>query len=148
MLVLADELAEGEEFPERSRREPAADVALSGRRRGVARLNPPYHVLDLGLQPEDVVAPRLDLHQQAVECGEVDTDPVVPTLEPLDECRSGAREGVEYPTALLDVAGEQHLDDLRDELAQVRVEPVDVAGSLAFGQIPLRPRQVEVDLGV
>ena len=47
-----------------------------------------------------------------------------------------------------DVPPEQRLDELRDELAEVRVEPVDVLRPLALGKLTLRPGELEVDLGV
>ena len=43
-----------------------------------------------------------------------------------------------------EVAVEEHLDELRDELAVIRVEPVDVFRPLALRQVGLRPREVEV----
>ena len=43
-----------------------------------------------------------------------------------------------------EIAVEQDLDELRDELAVVRVEPVDVLRPLALGQLGLRPGEVEV----
>ena len=52
--------------------------------------------------------------------------------------------GIEDVVAGGEVPAEQHLDELRDELAVVRVEPVDVLRPLALGQLGLRPGEVEV----
>jgi hypothetical protein len=46
------------------------------------------------------------------------------------------------------VALEQRLRELRDELAEVRVQAVDVLRPHALGQVALRPRKVEVDAPV
>ena len=46
------------------------------------------------------------------------------------------------------VAGEQRLDELRDELAELRMQAVDVFGALALRQVALGPRELEVDLRV
>jgi len=43
---------------------------------------------------------------------------------------------------------EQCLDELRDELAEVRMQPVNVLRALALRQRRLRPRQFEVVLAV
>ena len=43
---------------------------------------------------------------------------------------------------------EELLDQLRDVLAEIGVEPVNVLCPLAFGQIALRPRQVDVETRV
>ena len=46
------------------------------------------------------------------------------------------------------VAAKELLDELRDVLAQVRVQPVHVLRPLALGQVALRPREIEVQAGV
>ena len=51
-------------------------------------------------------------------------------------------------TAAGQVAVEQRLDELRDELAEVGMEPVDVLRPLALRQVALGPRELEVDVGV
>ena len=43
---------------------------------------------------------------------------------------------------------EERLDELGHELAEVRVQPVDVLRPLAFGQIALRPGEIQVQLAV
>src|SRR5439155_26001886 len=53
-------------------------------------------------------------------------------------------ERIEEAVAGREVAVEQNFHELRDELAVVRVEPVDVLRPLALGQLGLRPREVEV----
>ena len=94
----------------------------------------------------EVVRPRLDAHQQRVETGDVDPARVVAGLETLDERRAGAGERVDHPPTRLDVPVEQRLHQLRDELAEVRVQTVDVLRSLALGKLRLRPGEVEVDV--
>ena len=73
---------------------------------------------------------------------------VVAALERLHERRPRARERVEHAAAAGDIPLEQRLDELRDELAEVRMEPVDVLRPLALGQLALRPRELEVDAAV
>jgi hypothetical protein len=90
----------------------------------------------------------LDPHQQAVERGHVDAGRVVAALERLDEGRSGAGKWVEHATAGRDVPCEHRLHRLRDELAEVRVEPMDVLRALALGQVALGPRELEVEVRV
>ena len=47
-----------------------------------------------------------------------------------------------------EVALEHRLDELGHELAEVRVQAVDVLGALALRQVALGPREREVDVGV
>ena len=47
-----------------------------------------------------------------------------------------------------EVAAEQHLHELRDELAEVRMQPVDVLRPLPLGQVTLRPGEVELEVSV
>ncbi len=47
-----------------------------------------------------------------------------------------------------EVATEQNLDELRNELAQVGMEAMDVLRSLPLGKIALRPGEIEVELAV
>src|ERR687896_656244 len=61
---------------------------------------------------------------------------------------SRARERVEHVLARPEVAGQEYLDQLRDELAQVRVQRVHVTRALALREVALGPRQLEVDGGV
>jgi len=44
------------------------------------------------------------------------------------------------------VSGEESLDELWHELAEVGVQPVDVLRALPLGQVALLPREVEVDV--
>jgi hypothetical protein len=90
----------------------------------------------------------LDRDQERVERRDVDAHPVVPGLERLDEGRPGAGERVEHTSPGPDVPLEERLDQLGHELAEIRVQPVDVLRALALGQIPLRPREREVELAV
>ena len=46
------------------------------------------------------------------------------------------------------MALEQRLDELRHELPEVRVQPVDVLRPLPLGQVALRPGKVEIELAV
>src|SRR5262249_46866139 len=47
-----------------------------------------------------------------------------------------------------EVALEEHLHELRDELAEVRMEAVDVLRPFDLRKLRLRPRELEVDLAV
>jgi len=100
------------------------------------------------LQREEVVAARLDLHQQAVEGGDVDSGRVQPALERLHERRARAGEGIEDMFAGPEVAIDHHLDQLRDELAQIGMQAMDVLRPLSLGKVALRPGEVEVELAV
>ena len=97
---------------------------------------------------ERVVRPSLYVHQQAIERGDVDARRVEAALECLHECRPGTREWIEDVLTGPKVSPEQHLDELRDELAEIGVEPVDVLCPLAFGQLALRPRELEIDVRI
>ena len=107
--------------------------------------------LRLGVGPEqvaaqrlEVVRARLDAGEQRVEACDVDAGRVVSGLERLHERRARAREGIEHAPAGGNVPVEQRLDELRDELAEVRVQAVDVLRPLALGQRRLRPGQLEI----
>ena len=100
------------------------------------------------LEREEVVAARLDPHQEAVERREVDPGRLVAALERLHERRPGARERIEHAPSGGHVAPQELLDELRDELPEIRMEPVDVLRPLALGELPLRPRELDVELGV
>ncbi len=97
------------------------------------------------LEREEVVALGLDPHQERVERRDVDAGRVVAALQRLHERRPGTRERVEHATAGRHVALEERLDELWDELAEVRVQAVDVLRALALGQVPLGPGELEVD---
>ena len=138
----------------RARRRPAARTTLRrsrsrlARRRASPRSKRRERVAQVVLERERVVAPRLHAHQQAVERGDVDAGRVEAALERLDERRPRAGERVEHAAARRRRSGEELLDELRDELAEVRVEPVDVLRPLPLGELLLRPRELEVEPGV
>ena len=90
----------------------------------------------------------LDAHQETVEGGDVDARRVETTLERLDERRPRSGERIEDAPAARDMTAEKLLDELRDVLAEIRMEAVDVLRPLALGQLALGPRQVEVQAGV
>ena len=144
---LLDERPEVQQLLCRSRREPGAHVG-----RGVAWISPSrLEGFCLGVRPEqvatqrlEVVRARLDAGQQRVESGDVDTGRVVPGLERLHERRARACEGIEHASTGGNVPVEQRLDELRDELAEVRVQPVNVLRPLALRQRRLRPGQLEI----
>ena len=69
-------------------------------------------------------------------------------LYPPDYIASERWKVVEDGAAARHVALEQRLDELRDELPEVRVERVDVLRALPLRQVALRPREREVDLRV
>ena len=71
-----------------------------------------------------------------------------PDSSGLHERGSRARERVENAAARRNVALEQRLDELRDELAEIRVQAVNVLRALALGERRLRPRQLEIVLAV
>ena len=141
MLVVVDERAEVEELGGRPRSEP---LARRTRVHGRATARAARELAHVGLEPEEVVAPRLHAHEQAVEGSDVDTDGVVVRLEALHERRAGAGERIEHATSGRDVAVEERLDELRDELPEIRMEPVDVLRPLALGKLRLRPGQMEL----
>ena len=145
---LVDERAEVEQLGRGARGEPVADVA---RRAGG---QPPVRLVrgSLVVRPEEVaadgvevVAAGLDPHQQAVEARDVDPRRVPSRFERLDERRARSGERVDDVPARHDVAVEQRLDELRDELAEVRVEAVDVLRALALREVRLGPREGEVE---
>src|SRR5262249_7954419 len=144
-LVLPDPLAPGEQLGSGLRREPPSDIAVL---RCQARARLRDCVAELFLEDELVVARRLDAHEQTVERGQVAAGRVVSGLERLDERRTRPGERVEHASAARHVPREQRLDELRDELAQVGVQTVDVLRALPLGEIPLGPGEIEVDLRV
>src|SRR5205085_10759463 len=101
------------------------------------RVEARHDVPQLPLEDEEVVAASLHLHEERVERRDVHAARVEPALERLDERRPGPGERVEDTAARSDIAPEQRLYELRDELAEVRVEPVDVLRPLALGQLAL-----------
>ena len=123
------------------RREPVADEAGRPFWRPAAARQRTAHV---GFEQERVVLGGLHAHQQAVERRDIDADSVVAGLEALHERRAGAGERVEHAPTRLDVATEQSLGQLGDELAEIRVQAVHVLRALALGKLRLRPGEVEI----
>ncbi len=149
VLVVVHDRAEEEELFGSARCEPGLDV--TGRtlgRAAVEAFEPPQGVSDVALQREEVVRARLDVHQQAVEGRDVDPGRPAAALERLDERRAGAGEGIEHRPRPRQVARQERLHELGHELAEVRVQPVDVLRPLALGEVALRPGEVEVDVAV
>jgi hypothetical protein len=147
VLVVRDQRTKTDELGGGFRREPLPDV---GRRPTcgslrLERVEARAGVTELVLEREEVVALGLDPHQQRVERCDVDAGRVVAALERLHERRPRARERVEHTAARRHVTLQEPLDELRDELAQIRVQPVDVLRALALGQVPLGPGELEVD---
>ena len=145
------ERAEVEQLRGRARRVPGADERR--RLRGIAAVGLERRGLLVG--PQEVAADRvevvpagLDAHQQAVEAGDVDADRVPPRLERLHEGRPRAGERVEHRPTRLDVAIEERLDELRDELAEVRVQAMDVLRPLPLRQLLLGPGERHVQAPV
>src|SRR5688572_28831125 len=145
------ELAEVQQLRRGVRRVPGTDEGRRVRRITAAGLEcgrlvaRPQKVAAQGIE---VVTSRLDPHEEAVEARDVDSNRVAPRLERLDQRRAGACERVEHAAAGLDVALEERLDELGDELSEVRVEPMDVLRALPLGQLLLRPRQRHVEPAV
>ena len=148
VLVLRNHRSERQQLAGGARREPPSDVRALPFGRCLERVESSHHLPQLALEHEGVVALRLDPHQERVERGDVDPARVEAALERLHERRPGAGERIEDMSARPEVASEQRLDELRDELAQVRMKPVDVLRPLALGQVALGPRELEVDVAV
>ena len=146
MLVLVHKRAECEQLARGAGGVPTAYVRrgpLAGRLSD-ARVG---HT-QLLFEDKRVVGARLDVHQQAVERSHVDARCIEPALERLDERRPGAGERVEDMLARTKVAREQRFDELRNELAQVRMQPVDVLRPLTLGKVTLGPGEREIDVSV
>ena len=143
--VLRDQRAEVQQLGRGLRREPLGHEP--GRPLG-RRSQPLPDVAHIRVERLEVVLPRLDRDEERVERRDVDPDGVVAGLERLHERRSRAGERVEHAAARAHVALEQRLDELRHELAEIRMEPVDVLRPLALRQLALRPREREIELAV
>src|SRR5580704_14497435 len=91
---------------------------------------------------------RLDPCEQAVERRHVASDRICTEGVRLDERRPRTDEWVIHATPGREIPLEEHLDQLRDVLSKVRVQLVDMLGALRLGEIRLRPRKLQVDLGV
>jgi hypothetical protein len=127
------------------RREPLGSEAGRPLRRGIQPLPHVAHVCDERLE---VVLPGLDRDEERVERCDVDPDGVVAGLERLNERRPRAGERVEHAATRPHIALEQRLDELWHELAEIRVEPVDVLRPLTLRKILLRPGEREIELAV
>ena len=146
VLVVLDQRAVEDELGRGFRRVPRVHEGVRpGRPRPVECLEAAQRVAQLVLEREQVVLGRLDAHQQAVEGGDVDAGRATSALERLDERRAGTCERVEHVPRARQVPLEQRLDELRHELPEVRVQPVDVLRPLPLGQVALRPGEVEVE---
>ena len=73
-------------------------------------------------------------------------DRVDPERVGLDERRPRSRERVVDDGSGREAAAKQRLGQLRHELAQVRVQAVDVLRPQPLRQVTLRPRELVVDL--
>src|SRR5689334_13092381 len=114
------------------RGEPRTQVRRFSSRRTLPALEPRKCVAQLVLEHERVVLARLHARQEAVERGDVDAGRVEAGLERLHEGRPRAGKRVEHAPARRYVTAEQLLDELRDVLAEIRVEAVDVLRPLAL----------------
>ena len=147
VLVVVDQRAVEDELCGGLRCEPAVDVGVRPRRaHPVEGLEPAERVAQLVLEREQVVLGRLDAHEQAVEGGHVHAGRVATALERLDERRPRACERIEDVLRPRQMPVDQRLDELRHELPEVRVQPVDVLRALPLGQVALRPGEIPVDV--
>ena len=148
---LVEKRPEMEELGRRARRVPVLHV-----RRGVGgHRSVRLERRGLLMRPEqvaadrvEVVAARLDTHQQAVEAGDVDPGREATRLERLHEGRPGPRKRVEHMTSRNDIPVDERLDELRHELPEVGMETMDVLRPLPFGKLRLGPREREVEPAV
>ena len=148
-LVVGDERAEAKQVVARLRREPRAHV-----RRRAGRPSPP--------RARSARARRAARARARTGCAHRVLTPISrqlnaamstptessPRLERLHERRPGAGERIEHAAARRHVPAEELLDELRDVLAEIRMQPVDVLRPLALGQVALGPGEVEVEPGV
>jgi hypothetical protein len=133
--IVVDERAEAEQLACRTRCEPSAYVALGAL--GARLADPVAGRTELPLEHERVVVACLDLHQQAVEGCNVGSGRVEPGFQRLNERRSRAGERVEDVLVGDEVASDQPFDELRNELAEVRVQPMHVLRPLTLRQLRL-----------
>jgi hypothetical protein len=145
MLVARCQRAEAKQLLAGRRREPLPDIAVRTSGVALAALEAGECVTKIPLEHEQIALAGLYAHQQAVERRDVDPDRVEAAFERLHERRARPGERVEDATVDGNVPAEELLDELRDVLAEVRVQAVDVLRSLPLRQIALRPRQVEVE---
>ena len=139
-----DTRTKGQELRQGASGEPARKV----RRRGLAlgRLGRRRERDDVGEEQLAVVLGGLHAGEQDVERRHVAAGRGRSEGVRLDERRPRARERIPDETAPAPVAAEEDFDELGDELAEVRMESVDVLRPLPLGKLRLRPRKLEVDL--
>jgi hypothetical protein len=65
----------------------------------------------------------------------------------LHEGCAAPGEGIENGLPRLEVAAEEDLDELSDELPEVGMESVDILRPLALGQLGFRPRELSIQVG-
>ena len=97
------------------------------------------------LERREPVLRSLHARKEAVERRDVTADRSQPIDVRLHERRPGARERVVDARSRRKVARDEHLDQLRNELAEVRVERVNVLRPLGLRQRRLRPGELRVD---
>ena len=61
---------------------------------------------------------------------------------------SPSRKRIEHVLARDEVAAKQDLYELRDELAEVGMQPVDVLRPLPLRELVLRPREIQLEISV
>ncbi len=66
----------------------------------------------------------------------------------LDQGGTGADKRVVHAVSGFEVPVQEDLDELRDELAEVGVQRMDVLRALNLGELALRPGELQVDLSV
>ena len=150
-LVVAGERAVGEQLAQGLRREPAAQVRRClGRIRRTVRREPLLEAGERCVQValDDVrVAPcGLGAGEQHVERADVGPGGGGSEGGGLDERGAAARERVAHDLTRLHVPGEERLDELRHELAEIRMQRVHVTGALVLRELLLGPREVAIDL--
>ena len=132
-------------------------VPLGEVRRGVAgapgagldqRLGARQRLRKTGRDRRCIVHARLLPREQRVEGRDVAADGVAAEPDCLHERRAGAAERIQHEPARRAVPPDQRLGQLRRELAEVRMQAVDVLRALALRQRALGPRQLEVDLRI
>src|SRR5439155_15289554 len=78
-----------------------------------------------------------------VRAGRIETG-----FERLHKRRPRPRERIEHMLSRSEVAAEERLHELRDELPEVRVQPVNVLRPFPLGEVALGPGKVEVEIAV
>src|SRR5206468_12024924 len=133
-----DPLPEGQELRHRARREPTAQVrAPPGRLHPLLALGEED---DVGEERRRVVDAGLRALEQTIESGDITAGGARAEGVRLDERRARAGERIPDELARRRVALEEDLGELGDELAEIRMEPVDVLRPLPLGQLLFGPR--------